>query len=225
MTRTPIRVLIVDDHPVVRFGLSHSLADEVELDVVGEAADAAEALEKFGALAPDVIVLDLELGESHGVEALRAIRAVAPVAAIVIYTSFADAERVSEAVDLGFQGYLTKEADARELAKTIRIVHAGGTVLDPLVASKLMAKVHDGGKPAAPAPPARKELTARERDILAELMTGRSNRDIAKRLFISERTVKFHITSIFGKLRAKNRTEAVLKAAQEGIPGIAAGAK
>ena len=88
-----------------------------------------------------------------------------------------------------------------------------------------MAKVHDAGKPAAPTPPEGKELTAREREILAELMTGRSNRDIAKRLFISERTVKFHSTSIFVKLRAKNRTEAVLKAAQEGIPGIAAGAK
>ena len=150
---------------------------------------------------------------------------MAPVTAVVIYTSFADAERISEAAGLGFQGYLTKEADAGELAKTIRTVHAGGTVLDPLVASKLMAKVHDAGKPAAPTPPEGKELTAREREILAELMTGRSNRDIAKRLFISERTVKFHITSIFGKLRAKNRTEAVLKAAQEGIPGIAAGAK
>jgi DNA-binding NarL/FixJ family response regulator len=223
MTRASIRVLIVDDHPVVRFGLSHSLADEVGIDVVGEAADAAEALEKFRSLAPDVIVLDLELGKSHGVEALRAIREVAPASAVIIYTSFADAERVSEAAGLGFQGYLTKEADAEELAKTIRTVYAGGTVLDPLVASKLMAKMHGGGEPAAPARD-RKQLTEREREILSELMTGRSNRDIAKRLFISERTVKFHITSIFGKLRAKNRTEAVLKAAQEGITGMVAGA-
>ena len=224
MTREPIRVLIVDDHPVVRFGLSHSLADEVGIDVVGEAADATEALEKFRSLAPDVIILDLELAETRGVEALRSIRAVAPAKAVVIYTSFADAERVSEAVSLGFQGYLTKDADARELAKTIRIVHAGGTVLDPLVASKLMSKVHDRGEPVPPPAPDR-TLTAREREILAELMTGRSNRDIAKRLFISERTVKFHITSIFGKLHAKNRTEAVLKAAQEGIRGMKAVAK
>jgi len=224
MPHAPIRVLIVDDHPVVRFGLSYSLADEVGIDVVGEAADAAEAMEKFRSLAPDVVLLDLELGESHGVEALRSIRAVAPANAVIIYTSFADAERVSEAVSLGFQGYLTKDADARELAKTIRIVYAGGTVLDPLVASKLMSKVHDREKPLPPPAPDR-NLTARELEILAELMTGRSNRDIAKRLFISERTVKFHITSIFGKLRAKNRTEAVLKAAQEGIPGMAAAAK
>lgn len=222
MTRAPIRVLIVDDHPVVRFGLSHSLEEEDGIDVVGEAADTAEALEKVRLLTPDVIVLDLELGESHGVEALRAIRSVAQANAVVIYTSFVDAERVSEAVDLGFKGYLTKEADPKELAKTIRIVHAGGTVLDPLVASKLMTKVHDQGKPVPPAPD--RTLTVRERDILAELMTGRSNRDIAKRLFISERTVKFHITSIFGKLRAKNRTEAVLKAVQAGIPEITAAA-
>jgi DNA-binding NarL/FixJ family response regulator len=222
MTRAPIRVLIVDDHPVVRFGLSHSLEQEAGIDVVGEAADTEEALEKFRSLTPDVIVLDLELGESHGAEALRAIRSVAQANAVVIYTSFVDPERVSEAVGLGFQGYLTKDADPKELAKTIRIVYAGGAVLDPLVASKLMTKVNDQGKPVPAAP--ERTLTARERDILSELMTGRSNRDIAKRLFISERTVKFHITSIFGKLNAKNRTEAVLKAAQAGIPRIAAAA-
>ena len=216
MQNALIRVLIVDDHPVVRFGLSQSLADEPDLEVVGEAAEADDAVAKFPLLAPDVIVLDLELGRSHGVEALRAIRQTAPSVAIIVYTAFSDAERVAEAAELGFQGYLTKDADAGELARAIRIVHKGGTVLEPLVASKLMAQMHDRTRPAAPSPD-QKQFTARERQILAELMTGSSNRDIAERLFISERTVKFHVTSILSKLHAKNRTEAVLIASQEDI--------
>jgi len=214
MEQAEIRVLIVDDHPVVRYGLSHALAAEPDLDVVGEAAEAGEALEKLQSLAPDVIVLDLELGESHGVEALRAIREVAPSIAIIIYTAHSEPERISEAAELGFQGYLTKEANARALANAIRAVYQGGTVLEPLVASTLMARMHNRARPAAPSPD-KKVLTGRERQIMTELMTGRSNRLIAERLFISERTVKFHITSILGKLHAKNRTEAVLIAVRE----------
>jgi DNA-binding NarL/FixJ family response regulator len=224
MQRAPISVLIVDDHPVVRFGLSHSLADEPDLDVVGNAADAADALERLQSLAPDVIVLDLELGQTHGVEALRAIRKVDPSVAIIVYTAFSDAERIAAAAELNFQGYLTKDADARELAEAIRVVHEGGTVLEPLVASRLMAQMHERATPAAPSPGAR-TLTPRERQILSGLVTGSSNRDIARRLFISERTVKFHITSIFGKLHAKNRTEAVFKAGEAGFPAMARGAE
>ena len=211
-----ISVLIVDDHPVVRFGLSHSLANEPDLEVVGEAAEAYDAVEKFSLLAPDVIVLDLELGHSHGVEALRAIRQVAPSVAIILYTAFSDRGRVAEAAELGFQGYLTKDAEAGELARAIRSVHEGGTVLEPLVAAKLMAQMHDRTTPAAPSRD-QMQFTARELQILAELMTGSSNRAIAERLFISERTVKFHVTSILSKLHAKNRTEAVLIASQKGI--------
>jgi DNA-binding NarL/FixJ family response regulator len=215
MKHARVRVLVVDDHPVVRFGLSHSLSDEPDLDVVGEAAEADDAVHKVRALVPDVVILDLELGNAHGVEALRAIRDVSPSVDVIIYTAYSDAERVAEAAELGFQGYLTKESDAKELARAIGVVHEGGTVLEPLVASKLMARMQDRSKPAAAPVSVQRTLTARERQILAELMTGSSNRHIAQRLFISERTVKFHITSILGKLHAKNRTEAVLIAAQE----------
>ncbi|MDH3673598.1 MAG: response regulator transcription factor [Gammaproteobacteria bacterium] len=214
-----IRILIADDHPVVRYGLTHMLNAEPELSVVGEAADAHEVVEKLQTLKPDVIILDMEMGEAHGVDALRALRAVAPEAGVVIYTAFDDAERIVEAVQLGVQGYLLKDAGDQELARAIRVVHAGGTLLQPAVATKLLRRMRQEPIRDTPLP---EPLTERERQVVTLLAEGHSNQVIADTLHISERTVKFHVSAILAKLTARNRTEAVLTAVRHGIVKLVA---
>ena len=206
----PIRVLIADDHPVVRFGLTQLLNAESDLEVVGEASSAEEAVRQIKRLKPDVTILDMEMGESRGADTLRAVRALSANARIVVYTAFDDGDRVAEAIALGAQGYLLKESANHELARAVRVVHSGGTILEPTVASRLMARMRAEKSQAS-------DLSERERQVLSLMTEGKSNRGIAQSLYITERTVKFHVSAILTKLRASNRTEAVLIAAQRGL--------
>lgn len=206
-----IRILIADDHPVVRYGLKHMLASESDFEVVGEAADAEQVAKRARDLSPDIIVLDMEMGDSHGVDALRAVRQAVPGVRVIVYTAFDNADRIVEAVELGVEGYLLKDARNQELAQAIRIVHNGGTMLEPVVATKLLQHMR---KVEHTTPV---ELTKREQQVLTLMADGKSNQAIAEGLYISERTVKFHVSSILSKLEASNRTEAVRIAARRGL--------
>jgi DNA-binding NarL/FixJ family response regulator len=207
-----IRVLIADDHPIVREGLSAVLETQPDFAIVGEAASGAQAVERAAALRPDVILLDLELPELDGVAALRAIRAADPAARVIIFTAFDTDERILAAVQAGAQGYLLKGAPREELFQAIRVVHDGGSLLQPVVAARLLRQVSGASTPALPEP-----LTERELEVLRLLAKGRQNKEIANELWISERTVKFHVSAILAKLAVGNRTEAVSKAAQLGL--------
>jgi DNA-binding NarL/FixJ family response regulator len=208
--RMPIRILIADDHPIVREGLIAVLETQPDFAIVGEAANGAQAVERAAELRPDVILLDLELPELDGVAALRAIRAADPQARAIIFTAFDTDERILGAVQAGAQGYLLKGAPREELFQAIRVVHGGGSLLQPVVAARLLRQVSGG--PALPEP-----LTERELEVLRLLARGRQNKEIAGELVISERTVKFHVSAILAKLGVGNRTEAVGKAAQLGL--------
>ena len=213
---TPIRILIADDHPVVRFGLTRFLNDEPDIRVIGEAGTAVETVHKLNSLRPDITLLDLEMGELHGVETLQHVREAVPTARVIIYTAYGDEKRILDAVELGVQGYLLKNNDTKVLAMAIRNIHTGGTSLAPEITTKLLKHMQSQSKHLMMTSSA-ETLTSREHQVLHELVEGKSNRAIAQHLYITERTVKFHVSSILNKLHAKNRTEAVLIAAQSGI--------
>jgi DNA-binding NarL/FixJ family response regulator len=213
-----IRILIADDHPVVRYGLTHLLGADPELCVVGEASTAREVVEQVQALKPDVTVLDMEMGEAHGVDVLRALRDVDPLAPVIIYTAYDNSERIVEAVHLGIQGYLLKDVGDKELARAIRVVNAGGTLFQPAVTTKLLHQMRRKSGPDSALP---ESLTEREQQVLVLLAGGHSNQSVADALYISERTVKFHVSSILAKLAAKNRTEAVMTAIKHGLLKLA----
>jgi DNA-binding NarL/FixJ family response regulator len=212
----PIRLLLADDHPVVRDGLSAILGTQTDFEVIGEASTGLEAVQQAVALNPDVILIDLEMPELDGVEALKQIRTACPKARAIVFTAFDTDERIVSAVQAGAQGYLLKGAPREELFKAIRVVSEGGSLLQPVVASKLMNHVRARNDDE----PEPEPLTDREMDVLRLLAQGRSNKDIAASLIISERTVKFHVSSIMGKLGAGNRTEAVSIAAGRGLVSL-----
>jgi DNA-binding NarL/FixJ family response regulator len=213
----PIRLLVADDHPVVRDGLVAMLSTQPDLVVVGEAATGAEAVERAAALAPDVILLDLEMPGMDGVEALRQIRAARPDAPVIVFTAFDTDERIVSAVRAGAQGYLLKGAPRDELFKAIRVVSEGGSLLQPVVASKLLQHM---SQQTTERETSADSLTEREMEVLKLLAQGKTNKEIAAALVISERTVKFHVGSILSKLGAGNRTEAVTIAAQRGLVNL-----
>lgn len=208
-----IRILVADDHPIVRDGLIAILSTQTDFQVVGKAGSGQEVLEQAQAVKPDILLLDLEMPEMDGVEALRQLReAQSPVRSIV-FTAFDTDERIVGAVQAGAQGYLLKGVPREEIFNAIRVVHAGGSLLQPVVASKLLKQVSGDGlnhqDPDA--------LTPREQHVLKLLAQGKQNKEIALELSITERTVKFYVSSILAKLGAGNRTEAVTIAAQRGL--------
>jgi len=209
-----ITIFLADDHPVVRDGLRAILDTQPDFAVIGEAGDGAEAVKQAEALRPDVLLLDLEMPEMDGVEALRRLRQAAPDTRVLVFTAYDSDERILAAVQAGAQGYLLKGAPRHQVFDAIRVVHGGGSLLQPAVASKLLRQVQSGTDRAAPRPGA---LTAREIEVLRLLAQGLANKQIAARLGIRERTVKFHVSAIFRKLDVTNRTEAVTLAAQRGL--------
>jgi DNA-binding NarL/FixJ family response regulator len=209
----PIRILVADDHPVVRDGLVAILSTQPDFEIVGEAADGAEAVEQARALTPDVMLLDLGMPELDGVEVLKRLRNESVPTRVIVFTAFDTDERILDAVQAGAQGYLLKGAPRDELFSAVRVVQSGGSLLQPIVASRLLRRVSEGRA----AQDVAELLTGRELEVLRLLAQGQQNKEIAAQLVISERTVKFHVSSILGKLGAGNRTEAVRIAAQQGL--------
>jgi DNA-binding NarL/FixJ family response regulator len=204
-----IRVLISEDNAVVRAGLGKLLESAEDIEVVGAAADGAEAVELAAAHGPDVILMDLQMPEVDGIEATRRIREQDPEAQIVVLTSFSDRDRILDALDAGAIGYLLKDAEPEELFRGIRAAAEGGSPLAPKVARTMIGE-RDRSSPAA-------ALSDREREVLDLLAAGLANKQIARRLEISEKTVKAHLTSIYRQIDVASRTEAVVWARDHGL--------
>jgi DNA-binding NarL/FixJ family response regulator len=211
-----IRVLVVDDHEVVRRGLTGFLDGEPDLEIVGEAGGGAEALDLLarldsGGQRPDVVVMDLQMAPLDGIESTRRIRARYGDVEVVVLTSFADEQRVQAALEAGASGYLLKEANADEVAAAVRAAHRGDLQLDPAVARRLMRSLTAAAENPAAA------LTPRELEVLRLVGAGKANKEIAAELVISERTARTHVSNILGKLGLSSRTQAALWAVREGL--------
>jgi DNA-binding NarL/FixJ family response regulator len=206
-----IRVAVADDHPVVRDGLVAMLETQPDLAVVGQASTGPEAVALVAASAPDILLLDLELPGLDGVHVLRRLQADRARTRVIVFTVFDTDERIIGAVEAGAAGYLLKGTPRADLFAAIRTVAAGGSLLAPVATSAVLRRVR--GEGVASASP----LTARERTVLEHLARGLTNKQIASALAITERTVKFHVSAVFAKLGATNRTEAVMRAAQAGL--------
>ena len=204
-----IRILLADDHPVVRDGLAAVLATQTDLRVVGEAGTGPDAVARALELRPDVLLLDLEMPGLDGVEVIRRVREEAPAIRIVVFTAFDRDEQIVRAIRAGAEGYLLKGTPREEVFRAIRVVHAGGSLIEPMAASKLLRELRGDREP----------LTPREGEVLRLVAEGLSNREIARRLFVSERTAKFHVGSLLAKLGAANRTQAVALARERGVLG------
>lgn len=216
MTDKQIRVLIADDHPVVRDGLLAVLETQADFDVVGVAQDGDDALQKTLKLLPDVVLMDLEMPGLDGVEAIRRINSEKLGTYAIVFTAFDTDERIIGALQAGARGYLLKGAARDDIFRAIRTVHGGGSLIEPVVMDRVMARLNGDTSPdpnqALPEP-----LTERETEVLHLVAQGKPNKEIAADLFITERTVKFYVSAILGKLNATNRTEAVAIAAQRGL--------
>ena len=209
-----IRIAIADDHPVVREGLVAMLETEPDFEVAGTAATGAEAAALVARVDPDVMLLDLELPELDGVGVLRRLAAEGARVRVIVFTVFDTDERIIAAVEAGAPGYLLKGAPRGELFAAVRTVAAGGSLLAPVASSAVLRRVRGEASTGGPS------LTPREREVLQALARGLGNKQIAARLGVSERTVKFHVSALFEKLGAGNRTEAVTIAARAGLVSI-----
>ncbi len=214
----PIRTMIVDDHALFRRGLEMVLDEEPDIELVGQASDGAEAVEKAAESLPDVVLMDIRMPRSSGIEACRAMKEAAPSAKIVILTISDEEEDLFEAIRAGASGYLLKDIPLDEVADTVRAVHGGQSLINPSMAGKLLTEFavlakRDDEERAQELPAPR--LTEREMQVLKLVARGMNNRDIAKELFISENTVKNHVRNILEKLQIHSRMEAVMVAVRE----------
>ena len=211
-----IKILIVDDHPVVRKGLMTLLATEPGFEIIGEASNGVEAVEKARATQPDVILLDLIMPKQGGVETIRQIKQLNLGCRILVITSFAEDDLIFPAIKAGALGYLLKDSSPDELLQAIRNVHEGKPSLHPTIALKLMSEMGQESR----LPPTEEPLTERELEVLKLIAQGLTNQEIAEKLVISERTVGNHVGSILEKLHLANRTQAALYALKEGIVSL-----
>lgn len=212
-----IGVLVVDDHEIVRRGLRAFFGGEPDIEVVGEAAGGAQALDLLATLEsqhrrPDVIIMDLQMAPVDGIESTRRIRALYDDIEVVALTSFAEEERVHAALQAGASGYVLKDSDADDVAAAVRAAHRGELQIDPLVARRLMSPLREGRGVDRVS-----ELTSRELDVLRLVAAGKPNKEIAAELVISERTARTHVSRILRKLRLTSRTQAALWAVREGL--------
>ncbi|MFB7027132.1 MULTISPECIES: response regulator [unclassified Streptomyces] len=212
MADKPIRVLLVDDHQVVRRGLRTFLEVQDDIEVVGEASDGAEGVARAEELRPDVVLMDVKMPGTDGIEALKRLRELTNPARVLIVTSFTERRTVVPALRAGASGYVYKDIDPDALAGAIRSVHAGHVLLQPEVAGALLSQEDShGGTGRGPS------LTDREREVLGLIADGRSNREIARALVLSEKTVKTHVSNILMKLDLADRTQAALWAVRHGL--------
>jgi len=214
MPAEAIRVLVVDDHAVVREGLRAFLELQVGIEVVGEAADGEEALTAADRLRPDVVLLDLVMPRLDGVRALRALRERLPGARVIVLTSFLDDDKLLPALRAGAAGYLLKNAEPQELVRAVRVAHAGEALLDPVVAARLVESLAAGEQDEP-----LDRLTPREREVLVLIGHGFPNKQIAQRLDVSEKTVKTHVGRLLAKLGVDDRTQAAVLAVRAGLVG------
>jgi len=214
VSKTPIRVLIADDQPVVRDGLVMMLGLIDEIEIVGTAENGAQAVQLAGESTPDVVLMDLRMPDLDGVQATRTIRSTGSETQVLVLTTYADDDSLFPALQAGARGYLTKDATAEEIEQAIRAVAAGRTHLDPTIQQRLVDALIDAPTPTRALP---NDLTAREIEVLKLIAAGLSNSEIAAALVVSSATVKTHVNHIFQKTGARDRAQAVRYAYQHGL--------
>jgi NarL family two-component system response regulator LiaR len=212
----PIRVLIADDHAILRKGIRALLSTEPDIEVVGETGDGLETVAQAQALRPDVILMDLVMPKMDGIEATRRVTAEQPGVRILVLTSFAADDKVFPAIKAGALGYILKDSGPAELVQAIHQVHQGQPSLEPSIALKVLQELSQPPQ----RPPMPEPLTEREMEVLRLLAQGKSNREIANQLVITELTVRTHVSNILGKLHLASRTQAALYALKEGLASL-----
>ncbi len=205
-----IRIVVADDHPIVREGLIKILESETDIEIIAQVGSGAEVISFVNQHKPDILLLDIEMPGMNGVEVIHKLKDAGNTVRVIIFTAFNTDERIVSAVKAGAQGYLLKGAPRDEIITVVRTVNKGGSSLQADVASKPMRQMRRGGE----------QLTPRELDVLHLLSKGLTNKGIASNLYISERTVKFHLSSVFNKLDVESRTEAVTTAVRKGLISI-----